>query len=122
MASKRSSTVRAKLRPAPTRMHTTEAAWAAELAARKRSGDLVSVHFEAWGMRLGDRCVYWPDFIVQTSEGFLEAHEVKGFWRDDARVKIKAAATRYPGIRFIAIQRGKKGEPVWKIEEIKPHG
>ena len=34
--------------------------------------------------------------------GVLELHECKGFWRDDARVKIKVAASLYP-FKFIAV-------------------
>jgi hypothetical protein len=44
-------------------------------------------------------------------------HEVKGFWTDDARVKIKVAADLYP-FRFIAAQAlPKKQGGGWKIEE-----
>ena len=42
----------------------------------------------------------------------MECHEVKGFWQDDARVKIKVAADLYP-IRFLAVMK-KKSE--WQIE------
>jgi hypothetical protein len=38
------------------------------------------------------------------ADGSLECHEVKGFWADDARVKIKVAAEMYP-FRFIAIMK-----------------
>lgn len=51
------------------------------------------------------------------ADGALEAHEVKGFWEDDARAKIKIAADMYP-IRFIAVQvLPKKAGGGWKIEE-----
>ena len=44
-------------------------------------------------------------------------HEVKGFWRDDARAKIKIAADLYP-FRFIAVQAApKKAGGGWTIEE-----
>lgn len=56
---------------------------------------------------------YTPDFITIADE--ITAWEVKGFWRDDARVKIKVAATLFPWIRFIAVQR-LKGR--WVEEEI----
>ncbi len=45
---------------------------------------------------LGDDLRYTPDFIVQKMDGSLEVEEVKGFWRDDARAKIKMFATLYP--------------------------
>jgi hypothetical protein len=47
-----------------------------------------------------------------SADGSLQAHEVKGFWTDDARVKIKVAAEMYP-IQFIAIKK-EKGE--WQKE------
>jgi hypothetical protein len=51
------------------------------------------------------------------SNGVLEAHEVKGFWTDDARVKIKVAADKYP-LQFIAIRKiPKKNGGGWQIEE-----
>lgn len=37
------------------------------------------------------------------ADGVMEMHEVKGFWTDDARVKIKVAADQYP-FRFIAFK------------------
>lgn len=67
-------------------------------------------------LKLGDDCRYTPDF-VRLYEGGLVAYEVKGFWRDDARVKIKVAARTYPFIHFIAVQR--KGSN-WFYENIKP--
>jgi hypothetical protein len=47
----------------------------------------------------------------------LEMHEVKGFWQDDARVKIKVAASIYP-FRFVAVTaRAKKHGGGWAVEE-----
>ncbi|HEY5798681.1 MAG TPA: DUF1064 domain-containing protein, partial [Burkholderiaceae bacterium] len=58
-----------------------------------------------------------PDFAVMLTCGALEAHEVKGFWQDDARAKIKIAAEMYP-LRFVAIQaKAKKDGGGWKVEE-----
>ncbi len=68
-------------------------------------------------LKLADMCRYTPDFITIGSAGRVTAHEVKGFWRDDARVKIKVAARSFPWMNFIAAQRD-KGH--WKFEEIKP--
>ena len=41
------------------------------------------------------------------ASGQIEVHEVKGFWTDDALVKIKVAAAKFP-FRFIAKQYVKK--------------
>ena len=44
-------------------------------------------------------------------------HEVKGYWQDDAKVKIKVAAEMYP-LRFVAVRkRAKKDGGGFSIEE-----
>ena len=53
--------------------------------------------------------------MVVRPDGTLEFHEVKGFWRDDARVKIKTAADKFPFV-FIAAKQTKTG---WEIETIQ---
>ena len=91
-------------------MNKTEAAY--DLFLRLRE-DVVWHKFEGLKFRLADNTFYTPDFAVMLSDGTLEAHEVKGFWQDDARVKIKVAADMYP-IRFIAI-KAVKGD--WQVEQ-----
>lgn len=76
------------------------------------SGDVAWYRFEGVKLRLADKTFYEPDFFVMRRNGELEVIEVKGFWTDDARVKIKVAAAQYP-FQFIAVQRV-KGE--WKEE------
>ena len=73
--------------------------------------------FEGIKLRLADNTFYTPDFAVMRADGQLECHEVKGFWQDDARVKIKVAADQYP-FRFIAVTvRDKKDGGGWNVEE-----
>jgi len=50
---------------------------------------------------------------VIRADGGIELHEVKGHWEDDARVKIKVAATQHPWFRFLAVKAGKTG---WQYE------
>ena len=51
--------------------------------------------------------------------GTIECHEVKGFWTDDARVKVKVAADQYP-FRFIAIKAlPKKQGGGWAAESFE---
>jgi hypothetical protein len=95
-------------------MNGTEKAYALHLEARKQSGAVLWYKFEGMKFRLADGTFYTPDFIVLDSSGFMEAHEVKGFWTDDARVKIKVAADLYP-LSFIAIKRLPRGGG-WDIE------
>lgn len=81
-------------------MNRTEAAYAAHLEARE---DVIWFKFEGAKLRLADNTFLSPDFMVLKRDGHLEMHEVKGFWQDDARVKIKVAADIYP-FQFIAVQ------------------
>lgn len=103
----------AKASERPCRMNKTEARYAAILEARKIAGEIREWHFEAVTLRLGDDCRYTPDFLVVLADGTLEFHETKGFWRDDAKVKVRVAASLFP-FRFIAM-RLVKG--TWHTEE-----
>lgn len=97
-------------------MNQTEAEYARLLDARKLAGEVAWFKFEGLKFRLADNTFYTPDFAVMLADGQLEAHEVKGFWQDDARAKIKVAADLYP-MQFIAIQkRTKKDGGGWKME------
>lgn len=87
-------------------MNKTEAAYAAYLDAQKKAGLIADYRFEAVKLRLADKTFYTPDFVVLAPDGVLEMHEVKGFWEEDARVKIKVAAAQFP-FRFVAITRDK---------------
>ncbi len=90
-------------------MNATERDYGAALELRRRAGEVVWYRFEGIKLRLADSTFYTPDFAVQLSDGTLECHEVKGFWQDDARVKIKVAAEMYP-LRFVAVKRRAKKE------------
>lgn len=112
---------KARLRKQPARdgsLNATETKYAAYLEQQKRGGQIVWYAFEPHKLRLADRTFYTPDFAVLTSSGELEYHEVKGFWEDDARVKIKVAAETHWMFRFIAVQPvAKKRGGGWSTEE-----
>jgi hypothetical protein len=96
----------------------TEAAYQSDLEVLKFAGEIIWFAFERYTFRLADDTRYTPDFAVMAADGVLEFHEVKGFWRDDARVKIKVAADRFPH-RFIAVKsRPKKHGGGWEKEVI----
>ncbi|AEJ01248.1 hypothetical protein Nit79A3_1416 [Nitrosomonas sp. Is79A3] len=98
------------------KMNKTEIAYSQHLEALKSCGEIVWWKFEAIKLRLADSTFYTVDFFVMKASGELEAHEVKGYWMDDARVKIKVAAGLYP-FRFIAVQKkSNKQGGGWKIE------
>jgi hypothetical protein len=98
-------------------MNKTEAAYAATLDQRRQAGEVAWFKFEGLKFRLADNTFYTPDFAVMLADGMLEAHEVKGYWQDDARAKIKIAADLYP-LRFVAIRaKPKKDGGGWVVEE-----
>lgn len=95
------------------KMNKTEAAYGDHLELRRRAGEIAWFKFEGLKLRLADSTFYSPDFFVMLTSGELEVHEVKGFWEDDARVKIKIAASLFP-FKFIAVRKTKAG---WDTEE-----
>ena len=98
-------------------MNKTEAAYDSLLRERQGLGFIVWYKFEPSKLRLADNTFYTADFAVLANDLVLELHEVKGFWQDDARVKIKVAASLYP-FRFIAVTpRAKKNGGGWDREE-----
>lgn len=96
-----------------TKLNKTERAYFQWLRTREFV-DWIGV--QCLTLKLADDCRYTPDFIV-IGVATIEAHEVKGFWRDDAKVKIKVAARMFPWIKFIVVQ---KEGALWKFTSVKP--
>ena len=88
-------------------MNGTERSYSQRLEERRYAKDVAWFAFQALKFRLADNTFYTPDFIVMLHDGSLEAHEVKGFWEDDARVKIKVAAELFP-VQFVGVTVKKK--------------
>lgn len=98
-------------------MNKTEAEYAQYLDVEKYKGTVVWWKFEGMKFRLADNTFYTPDFAVMLSSGEIEIREVKGFWQDDARVKIKVAADMYP-FKFKAVKKiAQKHGGGWAVEE-----
>lgn len=104
--------MKAKGKAHSTTMNRTEAGYAERLGL---DTNVVWFKFGAVTLKLADDCRYSPDFIVMLASGEIEMHEVKGFRREDAMVKIRVAASVFP-FRFVLVER-EKGE--WKFTEIK---
>jgi len=98
----------------PGEMNKTEAAYESHLSALQFAGEISWYKFEGLKFRLADNTFYTPDFAVMRSDGVIELHEVKGFFTDDARVKIKVAASLYPFAFIVVYKDGKTG---WKYEK-----
>jgi len=101
----------------PGAMNKTEAAYAGHLELERRAGRVQWFKFEGVKLRLADNTFYTPDFLVLAADGVLECHEIKGWWADDARCKIKVAADLFP-FRFRALQaRAKRQGGGWAEED-----
>jgi hypothetical protein len=101
------------------KMNKTEEAYSHYLEALRACGDVVWWIFESIKLRLADNTFYTVDFFVMASSGQLEAHDVKGakeIIMDDAKVKIKVAASMYPFVFKIAIPQKKSHGGGWNIE------
>lgn len=100
------------------KMNNLEARYAAQvLEPMKRSGEIIEYWFERFTFKIAQDCRYTPDFVLLKADGLLECHETKGFFEDDALVKIKVAADLFP-FRFVAIQMiAKKHGGGWKERE-----
>lgn len=88
-------------------MNGLERRYADRLEEALRAGRIARWDFEPEKFRLADRTYYTPDFRVVYPDGLVEFVETKGFWQDDARVKIKVVAELHP-YTFKAVQWSKK--------------
>lgn len=104
---------------AEEKLNKTEKAFLQELRCFMHPGRKIGI--QDITLKLGDDCRYTPDFSVwvqcdASGIGRLFVYETKGFWRDDARVKIKTGARMYPWIVFTAVQKRSGGG--WSYETI----
>ena len=101
------------------RMNGLEAKYAGHLEAQRRAGRIVFWKFGELKLRLADGTWYTTDFYIMYPDGHIEIHETKGFMRDDANVKIKAAAEKYPEFKFVLVKLD-KGE--WQFKRYRAGG
>ena len=98
-------------------MNKTEAEYDQRLKLLEHAGEILWYRFEGVKLRLADNTFYTCDFAVMAKDGTLEMHECKGFWTDDAKVKIKVASTSYP-FKFISVKKVPKARGGgWEVEE-----
>lgn len=67
------------------------------------AGDILYYHYEPLKFILGPGSTYRPDYLVVRPDGKVEIHEVKGYLRDDASVKFRAASSRNTWAVFIMV-------------------
>lgn len=104
------------LRLKPGERNKSEAEYESQvLEPAKRAGDIIDFWFQDFTFKLAADCRYTPDFVVLANDGVMEVHEIKGtqkikkagtdpkaklgskaFVEDDAKVKIKVFANKFP--------------------------
>ncbi len=103
-------------------MNKTEARYENEvLKPSLHGGAILWYQFEGIKLRLADRTFLTVDFAVLPASGVLEMHDVKGaaiLFLDDARVKMKVAAEKYPFVFKVAYPAGRQAHAGWKVEAI----
>lgn len=68
--------------------------------------------YEPMGLKLAAKTYYHPDFLVVYENRIIEIHEIKAgyknkkgvivpLYKDDAIVKLKVAANKFPWFKFI---------------------
>lgn len=77
------------------------------------------VYHEPFKLRLAGRTFYRVDFAAVDANGVWSLFETKGYMRDDASVKIKVAASLYPGFVFWLVHRPKK---IWTMRAVTCNG
>ena len=101
------------LSPQRSKMNKTETRYAQYLELQKRGGAILWYKFEGIRLKLANGAWFKPDFAVLHCNGTLEFREIKGYWREAARVRIKVAADLYP-FKFVAI---KDDGGMWQVEK-----
>ena len=95
-------------------LNKLELAYQDHLEALKIAGEVLWYKFEGIKLRLADNTHITIDFAVLDKNSVIELHEVKGFMREDANVKLKVAAEQFPFVIKL-VKKGKSGS--WVITE-----
>jgi hypothetical protein len=110
-----------RVRREPGVMNGLEKKYAAYLDQRKSAGEILDWKFDEITVKLAEfKCRLTVDFWILMADRTIEAHDVKGHWEDDARVKIKVAADRHWWFTFVAVKaQAKKNGGGWDFERFE---
>lgn len=106
------------VRRQPGQMNGLEKAYAEHLTTLIAAGEVLEFWFDCVKLRLADKCFYTPDFFVMMADDTIEVHETKGFMEEDAAVKLKVAADKYPFIFKLVKRLAKRDGGGWVIKEV----
>ena len=100
------------VRKVPGQMNKLETRYFNMLTGRKALGQILDFWYEPVTFKLAFDTRYTPDFMVMLNDGTIVFHETKGWWEEDAKIKIKCAAEKFPFI-FIGVKSVSGG---WEYE------
>jgi hypothetical protein len=92
-------------KPKARGMNAWEREYANQLEMLRRAGEIEWWGFEPIRLRLGKGAWFTPDFCVAYPSGALVFYEVKGWFREAAKVRIKVAASLYPMFGFVVARK-----------------
>lgn len=99
-----------------------ERAYGLELAMQKNEGRIHWFAFQPITLKLAFDTRYTPDYVVQGCDGGpltmidVKGRKGNGYWcEEDAKIKIKVAAEKFPMFRFAIVWPAKDG--VWERAE-----
>ena len=96
------------------KLNRTERAWLQVLGAM---GKFAKIRVQSITLKIGHDTRYTADFQTTGHDGVVTFWEVKGFYRDDARVKMQVVARQFSEFKFMLVYKKGKG---WITEEVKP--
>jgi hypothetical protein len=102
-------------------MNKTEAAYDRYLSALKLSGEILWHEFEAITLKLGFDTRLTVDFTVLMPDGTFEFHDTKGHEKiieEDAKVKMRIAATKFPFPFFYVFPIPEKQGGGWRKVQV----
>lgn len=86
-------------------MNKTEKEFSKILDSALASGEIARWQFEEVTLKIAPSTRYIPDFVAVMPTGTWQVFEIKGHLEDDAAVKFKAAAEKYPEISFHMLKK-----------------
>jgi hypothetical protein len=93
-------------------MNKLESDFSKILEAAQEKKEILRWHYESITLKLAPNTRYTPDFVAILPNGHHQIFEIKGHLEDDAAVKFKTAAEKFPEMSFLMLTRKQRK---WKI-------
>lgn len=111
--------IRARRRHVNGEMNGLESRYASHLETQRMIGAIAKWRFEAVKLRLARKTFITVDFWIVYPDGHVELHDAKGFWEEDARVKMKVAAEMFDEFDFVGVTFDRRKG--WEFEKFSNH-